>query len=167
MEDVLEVYTRPRDPQRSVDCLDETSKQLIAKTRVPGLRAGRPARLDSEYVRNGTANLFMIYAPLEGWRHVKVTDRRAAIDYPGAEGPRRHSLSRRRQNCAGAKQSDTLVPPRSTRSFPPPRRAKWHSTPKGHPLHRHYLDTLLAAPITHRHQLNCGNLIPFAGWANL
>jgi hypothetical protein len=85
MEDVLEVYTRPRDPQRPVVCLDETSKQLIAETRVPEPAApGRPARFDSEYVRNGTANLFRIYAPLEGWRHVKVTDRRAAIDYAHA-----------------------------------------------------------------------------------
>ncbi len=85
MEDVLEVYARPRDPDRPVICLDETSKQLIAETRTPEPAApGRPARLDYEYVRNGTANLFMIYAPLEGWRHVKVTDRRTAVDYAHA-----------------------------------------------------------------------------------
>jgi hypothetical protein len=85
MEDVLEVYARPHDPERPVVCLDETSKQLIAETRTPQPAApGRPARLDYEYVRNGTANLFMMYAPLEGWRHVKVTDYRTAVDYAQA-----------------------------------------------------------------------------------
>ncbi len=82
MEDVLSVYTRPRDPDRPLVCLDETSKQLVAETRSPmAVRPGRPARVDYEYTRNGTANLFMIFAPLEGWRHVKVTDRRTAVDY--------------------------------------------------------------------------------------
>ena len=82
MEDVLAVYTRPHDPQRPLVCLDETSKQLIAETRAPiPMRAGRPARFDYEYERNGTANLFMLFAPLEGWRHVEVTDRHTAVDY--------------------------------------------------------------------------------------
>ncbi|BCH23266.1 hypothetical protein MesoLjLb_52850 [Mesorhizobium sp. L-8-3] len=79
---MLAVYTRPHDPDRPLICLDETSKQLIAETRVPiPMKAGRPARFDYEYERNGTANLFMLFAPLEGWRHVKVTDRHTAIDY--------------------------------------------------------------------------------------
>jgi hypothetical protein len=82
MEDVLEVYTRPRDSGRPLVCLDETSKQLLAETRVPiPMKPGRPARFDYEYERNGTANLFMLFAPLEGWRHVKVTDRHTAVDY--------------------------------------------------------------------------------------
>ena len=82
MEDVLAVYTRPSDPDRPLVCLDETSKQLIAETRLPiPMRAGRPARFDYEYERNGTANLFMMFAPLEGWRHIKVTDRHTAVDY--------------------------------------------------------------------------------------
>src|SRR5476649_562368 len=82
MEDVLAVYTRPRDPDCPLVCLDETSKQLIAETRVPiAMRPGRAARFDYEYERNGTANLFMMFAPLEGWRHVKVTDRHTAVDY--------------------------------------------------------------------------------------
>ena len=82
MEDVLEVYQRPRDPERPVVCMDETSKQLIAETRAPILAKPRnPVRQDYEYQRNGVANLFMMFAPLEGWRHVKVTDRRAAVDY--------------------------------------------------------------------------------------
>lgn len=63
-------------------CVDETSKQLIAETRVPiAAKPGHPARQDYEYQRNGTANLFMIFAPLEGWRHVKVTERHTAVDY--------------------------------------------------------------------------------------
>jgi DDE superfamily endonuclease len=82
MEDVLAVYTRPRDPDCPPVCLDESSKQLLAETRVPiPMKAGRPARFDCEYERNGTANLFMMFAPLEGWRHVKVTDRHTAVDY--------------------------------------------------------------------------------------
>jgi hypothetical protein len=82
MEDVLSVYTRPRDPDRPVVCLDETSKQLVAETRAPvSMRPGLPARVDYEYARNGVANLFMMFAPLEGWRHVKVTDRRTTVDY--------------------------------------------------------------------------------------
>jgi hypothetical protein len=82
MEDVLAVYMRPHDPDRPLVCLDESSKQLIAETRVPvPMKPGRPTRYDYEYERNGTANLFMLFAPLEGWRHVKVTDRHTAVDY--------------------------------------------------------------------------------------
>jgi hypothetical protein len=82
MEDVLAVYTRPHDPDCPVVCLDETSKQLTKETRRPvPMKPGQPARVDYEYERNGTANLFMMFAPLEGWRHVKVTDRRTAVDY--------------------------------------------------------------------------------------
>ena len=82
MEDILEVYHRPHDPEYPVVCQDETSKQLIAETRMPiAAKPGRPARYDYEYERNGTANLFMLFAPLEGWRHVEVTDRHTALDY--------------------------------------------------------------------------------------
>ncbi len=82
MEDVLEVYHRPYDPECPVVCLDEASKQLVAETRVPiPAKPGHPARHDYEYQRNGTANLFMMFAPLEGWRHVEVTDRHTAVDY--------------------------------------------------------------------------------------
>ena len=85
MEDVLEVYTRPHDPDRPVVCFDEASKQLVAEARVPiPATPGHPARYDYEYERNGTANLFMMFAPLEGWRNVKVADRHTAIDYAHA-----------------------------------------------------------------------------------
>jgi hypothetical protein len=85
MEDVLEVYQRPHDPERPVVCLDETSKQMIVETResIPA-KPGRKVRHDYEYERNGVANLFMMFAPLVGWRHVKVTDRHTAIDYAHA-----------------------------------------------------------------------------------
>jgi DDE superfamily endonuclease len=82
MEDVLEVYHRPHDPEYPLVCVDETSKQLISETRVPiKAKPGQPARHDYEYERNGTANLFMMFAPLEGWRHVEVTDRHTAVDF--------------------------------------------------------------------------------------
>src|ERR1700721_1176426 len=82
MEDILEVYQRPYDPKRPLVCVDETSKQLIAETRLPiAAKPGQPARHDYEYKRNGTANLFMMFAPLEGWRHVAVTDRHTAVDF--------------------------------------------------------------------------------------
>ena len=65
---------------RGRPCPDETSKQLIAETRTPiPMKRGRAARIDYEYERNGTANLFMLFAPLEGWRHVEVTDRHTAV----------------------------------------------------------------------------------------
>jgi hypothetical protein len=65
MEDVLEVYTRPRNPARPLVCLDGISKQLVAETRTPlPMRPGQPARYGYEYERNGTASLFMLFAPL-------------------------------------------------------------------------------------------------------
>jgi hypothetical protein len=82
MEDVLEVYKRPADPARPVVCLDESSKQLVGEVRTPlPPTPGAAARYDSEYVRNGTANLFMAFEPLAGWRHVEVTDARRRADW--------------------------------------------------------------------------------------
>ena len=82
MEDVLEVYQRQYGDNEVLVCLDETSKQQVKETRLP-----RPARLgaagsyDYEYERNGVSNLFMLFAPLEGWRRVEVTDRRTKADW--------------------------------------------------------------------------------------
>jgi transposase len=82
MEDVLEVYHRPYDPRRPLICLDEVPVQLVGETRVPLPAApGRPARYDYEYVRHGTANLFMVFEPLLGWRAAQVTERRTAKDF--------------------------------------------------------------------------------------
>lgn len=82
MEDILDIYALPRDEKRPMVCFDETFKQLVGETRQPILpQPGKPARVDYEYRRHGTANLFMFVAPLEGWRHVKVTERKANIDF--------------------------------------------------------------------------------------
>lgn len=82
MEDVLAVYHRPLDARRPLICLDETSKQLIGEVVQPLPAAPKQLeRFDYEYVRNGTANLFMLFAPLQGWRAVRVTARRTAQDF--------------------------------------------------------------------------------------
>ena len=82
MEDVLDVYTRPKDSLHPWVCFDESNKQLVAETRepLPG-EPGKPERYDYQYERNGVSNLFMFFEPLGNWRHVEVTDRRTAIDY--------------------------------------------------------------------------------------
>ncbi len=138
MEDVLAVYTRPRDPARPLVCLDETSKQLIAEIRIPvPMKPGQPARFDYEYERNGTANLFMLFAPLEGWRHVKVTDRRTALDYahvlkdladvhfPGAE---RIVLVQDNLNTHAKSSLYEAFPAAEARRLV--ERFEWHYTPK-------------------------------------
>jgi hypothetical protein len=82
MEDVLEVYHRPYDERRPLVALDEASKQLVGEVVQPlPPEPGQPERFDYEYVRNGTANLFMVSEPLRGRRHVAVTERRTAKDF--------------------------------------------------------------------------------------
>jgi len=82
MEDVLEVYHRPYDEARPLVCLDEASKQLVGEVVEPiPAEPGQPERYDYEYIRNGTANLFMVTMPLLGWRAVHVTERRTALDF--------------------------------------------------------------------------------------
>ena len=82
MEDVLDVYERPYDPDRPVICMDEASKQLVGEVRDPlPTIPGHVAKADAEYVRNGTANLFIACEPLDGYRQVKVTDRRTRTDF--------------------------------------------------------------------------------------
>jgi hypothetical protein len=82
MEDVLDVYKRPYDPKRPMVCFDERPKQLIGETRIViPMSSGKPLRYDYEYRRNGVANLFMMFEPLAGKRHVKVTDRRTKKDW--------------------------------------------------------------------------------------
>ena len=82
MEDVLDLYAKPYDPQRPVVCFDEQPRQLIAEVRTPVPAApGRPQRIDYEYRRQGTANLFLTFEPLAGRRHVAVTPQRTAQDF--------------------------------------------------------------------------------------
>lgn len=138
MEDVLEVYTRPHDPGRPLVCLDETSKQLTRETRkpVPG-KPGRAARFDYEYERAGVASLFMLSAPLEGWRHVTVRDRRTAVDYAhllrdlaDAHFPKADKIVLVQDNL------NTHRPASLYEAFPPAEarriaeRFEWHYTPK-------------------------------------
>ena len=82
MEDVLDLYAEPYDPQRPVVCFDETSTQLLADVSEPlPAKPGRPKREDYEYRREGTRNLFLACEPLAGWRHVSVTERRTIEDF--------------------------------------------------------------------------------------
>jgi transposase len=82
MEDVLDVYQRPSDPRYPLVCFDETPVQLVSETRkaIP-MKIGQPERWDYEYHREGTANLFMFFAPLHNWRHVEVTAHRTKDDW--------------------------------------------------------------------------------------
>jgi uncharacterized small protein (DUF1192 family) len=138
MEDILDVYQRPYDPKRPLVCIDETSKQLIAETRVPiAAKPGQPARHDYEYRRNGTANLFMMFAPLEGWRRVKVTNRHTALDYaqvlkelsdthfPGSE---KIVLVQDNLNTHKPASLYEAFPPAEARRLV--ERFEWHYTPK-------------------------------------
>ena len=138
MEDVLEVYKRPYDPKRPVVCLDETSKQLIGEVRRPVPAApGQVAHYDSEYVRKGVANLFMMFEPLAGQRDVEVTERRTQKDY----AERLRQLSD--ETCPDAEvivlvqdNLNTHSPASLYEAFPPAEaqrltaRFEWHYTPK-------------------------------------
>ena len=82
MEDVLELYAEPYDPERPVVCFDDSSTQLLADVR-PSIPAapGRPRREDYEYLRNGTRDLFLTCEPRRGWRHVAITQQRTMQDF--------------------------------------------------------------------------------------
>lgn len=138
MEDVLEVYHRPFDARRPLICLDETSKQLIGEVVQPlPAEPGQPERFDYEYMRNGTANLFMLFAPLQGWRAVRVTERRTAQDfaevvrwlvedlYPDAE---QVVLVADNLNTHTPAALYTLFAPEQARRIA--ERIEWHYTPK-------------------------------------
>lgn len=82
MEEVLECYQQAYNPKEPVVCFDETSKQLIAETRIPlPMKVGQAMRYDYEYERRGTRNLFLFFEPLANWRHVTVTQRRTQQDF--------------------------------------------------------------------------------------
>lgn len=82
MEDILDIYQRPYDPLRPLVCMDEMSKPLIAETRIPlPMMPGQPEKYDYEYERKGVNNVFMVFEPLTGERHVSVTDHRTKVDW--------------------------------------------------------------------------------------
>ena len=138
MEDVLDVYHRPFDPGRPVICIDEQPRQLVSETRVPlPPRPGNAARFDYEYKREGVANLFMIFQPLLGWRHVMPTERRTAVDFAEVLRWLAEDL------CPDAKKLvlvtdnlNTHTPACLYEAFDPARarriaeRLEWHYTPK-------------------------------------
>jgi hypothetical protein len=138
MEDVLDVYVRPPDPQRPLVCMDETSKQLVQETRpVQPAQPGRPGRYDAEYARAGVRNLFLAVAPLEGWRQVQVTEQRTRTDwaafmrtladtvYPAAE---RIVVVLDNLNTHGAASFYEAYPPAEARRLA--ERFEFHYTPK-------------------------------------
>jgi len=82
MEDVLSVYARARDPKRPQVCFDESNKEQHIEIITPlPLSPGQPQRYESTFERNGVSNLFLFSAPLENWRHVKVTELRKSVDF--------------------------------------------------------------------------------------
>jgi hypothetical protein len=82
MEDVLDLYALPYDARYPLVCFDECPYQLVSEVRqLLPTQPGQPQRYDYEYKREGTCNLFMFFAPYEGWRHVEVTDQRRKVDF--------------------------------------------------------------------------------------
>jgi transposase len=82
MEDVLDLYAEPYDPRSPVVTFDEVPVQLIGESRAPlAMRPGSPTRIDYEYIRNGTCNVFVVVEPLRGWRHLAVTEHRGNADF--------------------------------------------------------------------------------------
>lgn len=82
MEDVLDLYAQPYDPHFPQVCFDERPVQLLSEIRDPlPAKPGYKRRFDYEYHREGTCNLFMMFQPLKGWRHVKATQRRTKVDF--------------------------------------------------------------------------------------
>jgi hypothetical protein len=109
------------------------------------MKPGRPARHDYEYKRNGTANLFMLFAPLEGWRHVKVTDRHTAADYAQVlkDLADIHFADAKtiRPSCSSGIISTSTARPRFTRRSRPSRLAAWSSVSRHYtPKHGSWLD---------------------------
>lgn len=82
MEDILDLYHRPYDPEVPLICMDEKPVQLIGESRepLPGT-AHHPPRYDYEYTRNGTASIFLFTEPLKGWRRVKARNQRTKMDW--------------------------------------------------------------------------------------
>jgi hypothetical protein len=137
-EDVLEVYHRPLNAKRPLVCLDEASRQLLGETIQPIPAApGQPARFDPEYVRHGTANRFLVFEPLLGWRHVEVTERRTAKDFAEVV---RWLVEEVHEDAAQVvlvvDNLNTHRPASLYEAFPPEQarriaeRIEWHDTPK-------------------------------------
>ncbi len=136
MEDVLEVYQRPYSPLNPVVCIDETNKQLIKEHRI-ACEPGQPEKVDSEYVRNGVADVFMICEPLAGKRETVVTKTRTALDFVKILQYTSDALHPRAEKMVLVTDNlNTHSPASLYKAFPPEEarrlaeRFEWHSTPK-------------------------------------
>jgi hypothetical protein len=138
MEDVLDCYHQPFDPKRPLVCVDEVPKQLVGETRQPlPAKPGQPARYDYEYRRLGVANLFLVFEPLLGWRHVEVTQRRTARDFAEVLRWLVEELHPEAETIVlVADNLNTHTPACLYQAFPPERaraiaqKLEWHPTPK-------------------------------------
>jgi hypothetical protein len=138
MEDVLDVYHRPADEKRLVVCIHDAGRQLIGELAEPIPAApGQPERVHYEYVRNGTANLFMVPMPLLGLRAVWVTERRTAKDFAEVlrwlveevhAGAEKVVLVCDNLNTHKAACLYEAFPPEKTRRIAA--KPEWHYTPK-------------------------------------
>lgn len=136
MEDILEVYQRPYDPLTPVVCIDETNKQMIKETRVP-CEPGHPEKVDSVYVRNGVADIFMISEPLAGRRKTVVTQTRTAVDFAEILKYTSDTLYPRAEKIVLVTDNLNIHAPASLyKAFAPEEarrltgRFEWHYTPK-------------------------------------
>ena len=136
MEDVLEVYQRPYDPLNPVVCIDETNKQLIEETRIP-CQLGQPEKVDSVYIRNGVADVFMICEPLAGKRDTIVTQTRTALDFARVLQHTSDILYPTAEKIVLVTDNlNTHSPASLYKAFPPEEarrlteRFEWHYTPK-------------------------------------
>ena len=136
MEDILEVYQRPYDPLAPVVCIDETNKQLIKETRIP-CECGSPGKVDSVYVRNGVADVFMIAEPLAGRRETVVTESRTAVDFAAILKYASDTLYPHTEKIVLVTDNlNTHSPASLYKAFPPEEarrlaeRFEWHYTPK-------------------------------------
>jgi hypothetical protein len=139
MEGVLAVYHRAYDERRPPAGLDAVPVPLVGETRVPPpARPGQPARYDYEYARHGTANLFLAFEPLIGWRSVQATGRRTARDSAGvlrwpAEDPRPDA----REVALGTANLNTHAPGCLYEAFAPARARASAEELEGHDTPRH------------------------------
>jgi transposase len=138
MEDVLEVYHRPENARFPLICFDETPVQLISETRqsIPA-KKGQPERYDYEYRREGTANLFIFFAPLLNWRHIKVTQQRTKTDWATCVDELVHQHFPNAERCVLVEDNlNTHTPAALYESFEPAKarsilnRLELHFTPK-------------------------------------
>jgi hypothetical protein len=138
MEDVIQTYLLPYDPDYPVVCFDEACKQLFGRVRGPlPTLPGSPAKQDYEYERKGVCHQLMMCEPLRGWRHVRVTERRARKDYAECvrelaevHHPRARKIRLVQDNLNthdGASLYEAFPPEQARRILD---RTEWHYTPK-------------------------------------